>query len=51
MAFVGFQTVAAAQYVVKYFNRTYFGSTKMCVEIAKSVNDVGMTINMRKKME
>eukprot|EP00796_Vickermania_ingenoplastis_P009497 gene9497-6667_t len=37
MAFVGFQTAAAAKFVIDYFHNTYFRSARMHVEPAQSV--------------
>ncbi|EKF26533.1 hypothetical protein MOQ_009766 [Trypanosoma cruzi marinkellei] len=51
MAFVGFRNAASGNFVVRHFDGTYFGSAKLRVEVAKGLADVGVTTNMRKKME
>ncbi|KAH9598332.1 RNA recognition motif domain [Trypanosoma melophagium] len=51
MAFMGFRTAASGQFVVRHFNGTYFGSAKLRVEVAKGLGEVGITTNMKKKME
>lgn len=44
MAFVGFQTAAAGKFVVQYFHRTYFKSSCLHVEPAKSVQDAQLMV-------
>ncbi|RNF19429.1 uncharacterized protein Tco025E_04186 [Trypanosoma conorhini] len=51
MAFVGFRNASSGHFVVRHFDGTYFGSAKLRVEVAKGLGDVGVTTNMRKKME
>ncbi|KAF8299824.1 hypothetical protein TcYC6_0064130 [Trypanosoma cruzi] len=51
MAFMGFRNAASGNFVVRHFDGTYFGSAKLRVEVAKGLADVGVTTNMRKKME
>lgn len=49
MAFVGFQTAAAGKFVVQYFNRTYFQSSRLLVEPAQSVRDAQLAFQEKEK--
>ncbi|KAG8344957.1 putative RNA recognition motif (a k a RRM RBD or RNP domain) [Trypanosoma vivax] len=49
MAFVGFRNATCGHFVVKHFDGTYFGASKMRVGLAKGLADVGVTVNMKKK--
>lgn len=51
MAFVGFQNSAAGNFVAQHYNNSYFRSAKIRVELAKGLNEVGTTLNMRKRQE
>lgn len=51
MAFVGFRTSAAGHFVAEYFNNSYFRSARLKVELAKGLNDVGVTVNQLRKQQ
>jgi multiple RNA-binding domain-containing protein 1 len=51
MAFVGFRTSAAGHFVADYFNNSYFRSARLKVELAKGLNDVGVTVNQLRKQQ
>lgn len=51
MAFVGFKSSAAGHFAVSHYNQSYFRSSKIRVELAKGLNEVGVTLNQRKKAE
>ncbi|KPA75995.1 hypothetical protein ABB37_08145 [Leptomonas pyrrhocoris] len=51
MAFVGFRTSAAGHFVAAYFNDSYFRSARLRVELAKGLNDVGVTVNQLRKQQ
>ncbi|KPI87610.1 hypothetical protein ABL78_3319 [Leptomonas seymouri] len=51
MAFVGFRTSAAGHFVADYFNNSYFRSARLRVELAKGLNDVGVTVNQLRKQQ
>lgn len=51
MAFVGFKSSAAGHFAVSYYNNSYLRSRKLKVELAKGLNEVGVTLNIKKKLE
>lgn len=51
MAFVGFRTSAAGHFVAEYFNNSFFRSARLKVELAKGLNDVGVTVNQLRKQQ
>ncbi|CAM37284.2 conserved hypothetical protein [Leishmania braziliensis MHOM/BR/75/M2904] len=51
MAFVGFRTSAAGHFVAQYFNRSFFRSACLKVELAKGLNEVGVTLNQLRKQK
>ncbi|KAG5510715.1 hypothetical protein GH5_06938 [Leishmania sp. Ghana 2012 LV757] len=51
MAFVGFRTSAAGHFVAQYFNHSFFRSTRLKVELAKGLNEVGVTLNQLRKQQ
>ncbi|KAG5484987.1 hypothetical protein LSCM1_07067 [Leishmania martiniquensis] len=51
MAFVGFRTSAAGHFVAQYFNHSFFRSSRLKVELAKGLNEVGVTLNQRRKQQ
>ncbi|KAG5484206.1 hypothetical protein CUR178_07362 [Leishmania enriettii] len=51
MAFVGFRTSAAGRFVAQYFNHSFFRSTRLKVELAKGLNEVGVTLNQLRKQQ
>ncbi|CCW63585.1 unnamed protein product [Phytomonas sp. EM1] len=50
MAFVGFKTSAAGRFIAKYFHNSYFRSSRIHVELAKGLNDPGLTTNAKKNL-
>ncbi|KAG5510303.1 hypothetical protein JKF63_07631 [Porcisia hertigi] len=51
MAFVGFRTSAAGHFVAQYFDGSYLRSAKLKVEVAKGLNEVGVTLNQLRKQQ
>ncbi|EPY16565.1 hypothetical protein STCU_11136 [Strigomonas culicis] len=49
MVFVGFRTSSEGHFVVRHFNHSFFRSSKLKVETAKGLQDVGETPNMKAK--
>lgn len=45
MAFVGFRTAAAGNFMVQYLHHSFMGSSRLRVELARGLNDVALTTN------